>query len=102
MIVFVDDRFEDHDLTMWDHTDEIHKVSRYSTLADLVVILGKFQSKTQARKNGFSGPIPFGITDYKVGKTYFCTHMASDDWLPYDQWLVIDKQEHPEDYNERP
>lgn len=98
MKVFIDERFEDVDLKMWDEDDELIRVPRNSTIEDLCVILGKFLSKTQARKNGFFGPIPPGISDCKVGKTYFFTHMPHDDWLPYDQWLAIDKQQYPEDY----
>ena len=32
------------------------------TMLDIVVAVGLFNSKTQARKNGFDKPIPFGFT----------------------------------------
>lgn len=39
------------------------------TLADIVHgVLGKFKSRTEARKNGWSGEIPVGYREYKIGK----------------------------------
>jgi hypothetical protein len=37
-------------------------------MADLVVLAGKFPSKAQARKNGFPGPIPSGLSRFVIGK----------------------------------
>lgn len=42
-----------------------------STMADLVLMLGKFKSKTEARKNGWDKPIPEGFSAHKCGKTHF-------------------------------
>jgi hypothetical protein len=35
---------------------------------DVAVIAGFFSSKTQARKNGWAGPVPFGFGQRKFGK----------------------------------
>lgn len=39
----------------------------------LVIMLGKFKSVTQARKNNWSGDIPKGFKAWKIGKTHFWT-----------------------------
>lgn len=41
------------------------------TMADLVVKLGNFPSKTMARKNGWGADIPLGFSTHKCGKTHF-------------------------------
>ena len=38
-----------------------------ATMADLMVMAGKFPSKGQARKNGWDKEIPFGYSHFKVG-----------------------------------
>lgn len=38
------------------------------TMEDLVVSIGFMPSKTQARKNGFSGPFLDGLNNYTFGK----------------------------------
>jgi len=38
------------------------------TMADVMVQTGIFPSLSQARKNGFGGPIPKGFSDRYVGK----------------------------------
>jgi hypothetical protein len=35
---------------------------------DLALVAGFFPSKTQARKNGWQGPVPFGFGQRKFGK----------------------------------
>lgn len=45
--------------------------SSEATMANLVVMLGKFPSITQARKNGWDKPIPVGFSAHSVGKTKF-------------------------------
>ena len=42
-------------------------------MEDIAVALGKFPSKTQARKNGWGGEIPQGFKEHKIGKTKFWT-----------------------------
>lgn len=44
-----------------------------STMEDLLVLLGKFSSKSQARKNGWTGPVPNGFNVWQVGKEQFVT-----------------------------
>lgn len=38
------------------------------TMANIMNAVGLFPSVTQARKNGWNKPIPFGFTDMRVGK----------------------------------
>lgn len=42
-------------------------------MEDVLVALGKFPSKGQARKNGWTGPIPDGFNVWQVGKDQFVT-----------------------------
>lgn len=42
-----------------------------ATMADLVVEIGAFPSKSQARKNGWDRPIPPGYSAHKCGKRRF-------------------------------
>lgn len=44
-----------------------------SAMEDILVLLGKFPSKGQARKAGWSGPIPDGFNVWQVGKDQFVT-----------------------------
>lgn len=39
-------------------------------MEDVVVNLGKFPSKSQARKNGWTGPIPEGFNVWQIGKDF--------------------------------
>lgn len=39
-------------------------------MADMAVAAGFFQSKTQARKNGWDGPVPLGFGQKKCGKKF--------------------------------
>ena len=38
--------------------------------ADVLVQLGIFPSKSQARKNGRAGPLPPGFSEHKIGKNF--------------------------------
>lgn len=38
-------------------------------MADVMLIVGAFASKSQANKAGKGGPIPLGFTDFRVGKS---------------------------------
>lgn len=63
--------FTDRDLDWWDL--EAVVVPANTTAAELMVILGLFPSKGQARKNGWPGAIPDGWSQLKVGKgLVFC------------------------------
>lgn len=44
-----------------------------STMEDVLVSLGKFPSKGQARKAGWVGPIPDGFNVWQIGKDQFVT-----------------------------
>lgn len=44
-----------------------------STMEDVLVLLGKFPSKGQARKAGWSGIIPDGFNVWQIGKDQFVT-----------------------------
>ena len=39
------------------------------SMANIMTMVGIFPSVTQARKNGWNKPIPFGFSDIRVGKT---------------------------------
>ena len=43
-------------------------------LEEVSVAMGKFKSKTQARKNGWTGEVQPGYIEHKVGKTRFWTY----------------------------
>lgn len=43
------------------------------TLEECAVYIGAFPSRSQARKNGFSGPIPMGFAEHTIGKRKFWT-----------------------------
>jgi hypothetical protein len=57
---------------------DLHIFDMSATLADLVVYIGVFPSKGQAKKNGWGGEIPFGCNEFKVGKRVF--------WVWKRQW----------------
>lgn len=44
-----------------------------ATMETVVVALGKFPSNGQARKNGWTGPIPDGFNVWQIGKEQFVT-----------------------------
>lgn len=44
-----------------------------ATMEDVLVLLGKFPSKGQARKAGWTGPIPLGFNVWQAGKDQFVT-----------------------------
>lgn len=44
-----------------------------ATMETVVVLLGKFPSNGQARKNGWTGPIPDGFNVWQIGKEQFVT-----------------------------
>lgn len=44
------------------------------TLADCVVSLGVFKSKSQANKNSWAGKLPRGFKEWKIGKRVFYTY----------------------------
>jgi hypothetical protein len=64
--------FADHDN---DLSGEIFiEIDDDTTLEDIVVDhFNKFPSRSQARKNNWSGPIPLGFKAWKLGKTFFWT-----------------------------
>lgn len=50
------------------HPEPVHRIADGSTMWDLLVIVGVFSSKNQARKN-WTGPreIPMGYSEHQVG-----------------------------------
>lgn len=62
--------------------ETVYDLVHGSTMDDVVVALGKFPSKGQARKNGWSGPVPSGFNMWQIGKDQFCTLDMRD--IPYD------------------
>lgn len=54
-----------------DENEKVIEFNSFSSLADIVVFIGKFPSLTQARKNGWDRPIPEGFSEHKIGKTKF-------------------------------
>jgi hypothetical protein len=54
-----------------DHADPIVRVPAHATMPDLLVALGSFPSKGQARKN-WRGPleIPRGYSTFRVGRRF--------------------------------
>jgi hypothetical protein len=48
--------------------EEVHQMPAEAGLADVLVQFGIFQSKGQARKNGWGGEIPLGWSEITVGK----------------------------------
>lgn len=53
--------------------EPVHRVADNCTMEEVVVLLGKFPSKGQARKNGWTGPIPLGFNCWQIGKDQFVT-----------------------------
>jgi hypothetical protein len=56
--------------------DESDVIVRFDNLTLEEIVsdhLHKFPSKSQARKNGWSGAIPTGFKEWKIGKTIFWT-----------------------------
>lgn len=52
-----------------EETDQFHVFDpTKESLTDIALIAGFFSTKTQARKNGWDGPIPEGFTIKKFGK----------------------------------
>lgn len=56
-----------------DAEEPLTHVDDNATMEDVVVLLGKFPSKGQARKNGWTGPIPWGFNVWQIGKEQFVT-----------------------------
>lgn len=48
--------------------EEVNLLPPETDIFDLLVMLGAFPSKTQARKNWKHGPIPDGWSEFYVGK----------------------------------
>lgn len=53
--------------------EQIFSVPDTITMEEILVMLGKFPSKGQARKNGWSGPVPDGFNAWQIGKFQFVT-----------------------------
>lgn len=53
--------------------EQVTVVADDATMEDVLVSLGKFSSKGQARKNGWTGIIPDGFNVWQVGKDQFVT-----------------------------
>lgn len=58
----------------FDENDVTIKFEEPFTLADCVVEMGIFPSKTRARQNGWGGEIDRGFNAYKIGKRRFWTY----------------------------
>lgn len=76
----------EHYITLEGCTDEelknTHMIYADTTMEDILVTLGKFPSKGQARKNGWSGPVPSGFNMWQIGKFQFCTLDMRE--IPYE------------------
>ena len=61
-------------------TDEVFiPIDEKTTMEEILVDhLKKFPSRTQARKNGFSGTVPIGFKQHRIGKMFFLTWMPTD------------------------
>lgn len=53
--------------------EPITVITDSSQMEDIVILLGKFSSKSQARKAGWAGPIPEGFNVWQIGKDQFVT-----------------------------
>lgn len=54
-------------------TEPITFIPNDATMEDILVLFGKFPSKGQARKNGWTGPVPDGFNVWQIGKEQFVT-----------------------------
>lgn len=59
--------------------DVITIVTDGATMEEILVAFGKFASKSQARKNGWAGPVPEGFNAWQIGKEQFVTLNMKDD-----------------------
>lgn len=63
------------------------------TMAHIAVEMGLFPSVGQARKNGWDGPIPHGLTEQRrIGKMKKCMHIhnPSDEFINDPNWGMKD------------
>lgn len=69
----------------WDFEPETSiEIQSHWTMAHLAVEMGLFSSVNQAKKNGWSGPIPHGYTEKKgLGKMNKCLYIHN----PSDQFI---------------
>lgn len=68
---FIGTNLQDGDLDLFFgplENEEFTTIGEKQVMAHLVAAVGVFKSATQARKNGWDKPIPFGFTEIKVGK----------------------------------
>ena len=71
---WVQDNADENDIRLWgEEPTEVNKVPSDVRLETLAVQEGIFKSLTEARKNGFSGPIPHGVAWWGTKKKRFCT-----------------------------
>jgi hypothetical protein len=55
-----------------------------ATMEDVLFLMGKFSSKSQARKNGWTGPIPDGFNVWQSGKDQFVTLNMNNIYFEYE------------------
>lgn len=48
--------------------EKVHVLPSTTSFADIMVMFNIFSSKGQAKKNGWDKPIPFGWSEWTVGK----------------------------------
>ncbi len=60
------------DISLFDMDPQKTKFNDKHCLAHIMCWAGAFPSVSQARKNGWDRPIPFGFSEFKVGKHKRC------------------------------
>jgi len=61
--------------------EEWGTINDETKLEDIVIRMGVFKSKSQARKNNWSGEIPMGFREWKIGKKHFWTYKPMENIL---------------------
>ena len=69
---FVHENVDQIDVKLFDMNPQKAKFNDTHCLAHIMCWAGAFPSVSQARKNGWDKPIPFGFSEFKVGKRKRC------------------------------
>lgn len=74
-----------------DDEDQFIPIERDLDKSEMAFQTGKFKSKTQARKNGWLGPVPVGLHQWRIGKTTFWSFIPPDG-SPWEDFTDEEKQ----------
>lgn len=100
---FVDSRCTEEQIReLFFDDDIIYLIDKDTSIEQLFSeYLMVFPSKSQARKNGKSGPIAKGWQRLFLKSKSLAVYiwMPDDLWFNYDEWLKQDKEKYPEDYD---